>query len=199
MFVQPAAHFLSMPSLIFGNQVPVKITSASWNLYDKTFQQCAMNSKRILPVIYFDGGDEVDVNYVLGLTSKLRNHIHACGMRPRPPPNFGRKSDIGVRLGKAKEPAWNEDIITYRGECRQMLEDSWSGMGLTKNEEAQLVPVILVVLKDKNTRLYPEVKRWGDCWVGLPTICITLSNLQSSSAGLCANIWYYLLPIGVEF
>lgn len=39
--------------------------------------------------------------------------------------------------------------------------------------------LVLVVIKDRNTLAYADIKRWGDAIVGVPTVVCTLKKLQS--------------------
>jgi hypothetical protein len=76
----------------------------------------------------------------------------------------------------------------YRTDCQEIFKKALSRLKETSKDE---IPFILVVLPGRDIPLYAEVKRWGDCEVGIPTVCITSAKLsQTTDATLCANIWY---------
>lgn len=52
------------------------------------------------------------------------------------------------------------------------------------------IPVfVIVVLASKDAESYAEVKRWGDCEVGIPTFCITHPKSRNITKTVLANIW----------
>lgn len=76
---------------------------------------------------------------------------------------------------------------TYRDRCTKALADA-----IVNFEGKGKQNFILVVLPPKDTNFYPEVKRWGDCVLGVPTVCVTEPKLKlaAGDSKLCANIWY---------
>ena len=75
---------------------------------------------------------------------------------------------------------------TFRQRCKQMLSDATKKFGFPST-----IQFILVVLEQKDIAFYAEVKRWGDCDFGVPTVCVTAAKLQkvASDPKLKANIW----------
>jgi hypothetical protein len=75
----------------------------------------------------------------------------------------------------------------YREECRKLFNKTF----LSLNQDPSKIPFMLVVLPKRDIPLYSEIKRWGDCEVGIPTVCITNDKLKKvGDATLRANIWY---------
>ncbi|TGO86607.1 hypothetical protein BPOR_0290g00070 [Botrytis porri] len=56
-------------------------------------------------------------------------------------------------------------------------------------EGTENVPLILVVLPKRSRKLYPEIKRWADCDIGIPTVCVVEKTLSGSGdRARCGNI-----------
>jgi hypothetical protein len=99
----------------------------------------------------------------------------AAGSLPEPPASASREA---IRDFKKK----------YRAECQSIFDKALSSL----MESPEDIPsFILMVLPCRDIALYSEVKRWGDCVVGIPTVCITSTKLlKVGDPTLRANIWY---------
>jgi hypothetical protein len=76
----------------------------------------------------------------------------------------------------------------YRADCQSIFDRALSSL---KESPDDIPPFILMVLPSRDIALYSEIKRWGDCVVGIPTVCITSAKLlKVGDATLRANIWY---------
>ncbi|KAJ8061921.1 hypothetical protein OCU04_009709 [Sclerotinia nivalis] len=73
---------------------------------------------------------------------------------------------------------------TYRKRCQQSFS-----VGLNDLNMSGKVLLVIVVLPKQDNNLYAEIKRWGDCVVGVPTSCITLNKLENKEDyNFCANV-----------
>jgi hypothetical protein len=182
---------VSAPKLIFAES-PNKSEASpdkegAWNLAEqKSFLQKGAPCST-LHVIYltlemglgeFVGaiGDEM-LNY--SLAKNITINFSVPELAPSPP--------------KPASPKEAEDSKKeYRTKCQSILNKAFSSL----NEKPSNIPFMLVVLPERSILLYPEVKRWGDCVVGIPTVCITSNKLKQVTSNdktapmLRANIWY---------
>lgn len=66
---------------------------------------------------------------------------------------------------------------------------------LKRLANTQDIPLILVALPNKDAGLYSDVKWWGDCCVGIPSICITqqttrkYQEIPKGRNNMMANLW----------
>ncbi|KAI9054501.1 hypothetical protein LZ554_001659 [Drepanopeziza brunnea f. sp. 'monogermtubi'] len=107
------------------------------------------------------------------------------------------KADLSNYGITGKEPAivWSDQRMVdldgprntgtdYRSRCEDIFRSAAAEFGSPRPT------IILVVLEEKNIKFYQEVKRWGDCVVGIPTVCVTAFKLGKVTADpkLRANI-----------
>jgi hypothetical protein len=79
----------------------------------------------------------------------------------------------GFRDVVAEAPDSGLGQFAYRDEARRELSKALNAL-INQNPARRVKPkIILVVLPAKGPSLYAEVKRWGDCEVGIPTICVS--------------------------
>lgn len=51
------------------------------------------------------------------------------------------------------------------------------------------MPLVMVVLPVRSRKLYPEIKRWADCVIGIPTVCVLEKTLsKGGDRARCGNI-----------
>lgn len=156
------------------NQSDVSNNNAAWNFQRNLILKGAM-SPGVLHVISFGGKVDVRPLYDALL-------LHRVIERTK-----NNESTRNVFGDETTFPEAERNRATFRQSCIKVLDEALRKITPHKRKP----PVILIILPgDKPDRqLYPEVKRWGDCLVGIPTVCVRKSKLVGANSGLLANIW----------
>ncbi|TGO33935.1 hypothetical protein BHYA_0220g00100 [Botrytis hyacinthi] len=82
-------------------------------------------------------------------------------------------------------PEEKVDSAVYRQTCSEAFEKALGSVF----KDTRKVPLIMVVLPERNSKLYPEIERWGDCDKGIPTVCVVEKNLSGGAdRARCGNI-----------
>ncbi|KAF7867569.1 uncharacterized protein EAF02_009760 [Botrytis sinoallii] len=82
-------------------------------------------------------------------------------------------------------PEEKVDSEVYRQNCAKTFEEALGSVFKGTGN----VPLIMVVLPERNRKLYPEIMRWGDCDKGIPTVCVVERNLSGGGdRARCGNI-----------
>lgn len=184
---------LTPPSISYqttrGNEV--KPALASWNLAGQSFLRGANSSTfKELPILWFveeycphgsNSSQRIDPPTAESLTLLLRTELD----RYKVTSSKGKIVKPISAFGKIPKYNHEDPPETYRNKCNEILESAILGLS------DQRPPIILIVLPNRDLRFYPEVKRWGDCQRGIPTVCITIEKLLKgvTDATLIANIW----------
>lgn len=93
---------------------------------------------------------------------------------------------------------------SYRNMCQRALDEMYNNFSDDLRQRKPSVIMIVFPGDQKNTRLHPETKRWGDCVKGIPTVCILEDKLKGPkrdrkgdlitnrkiNAKVCANVCY---------
>ena len=187
--IELGAPKVNAPKLIFNekNKANATISNGSWNLAEQSsFVEKGTKCLR-LTIMYLTDNTMPDesanallealVKYSVAerdvkIQSLQAETLPALDLSSKPPP-----SREEVRTFKKK----------YRTDCQEIFNKALSRL---KENSKDNIPFILVVLPRRDIPLYAEVKRWGDCEVGIPTVCITSAKLKDPDATRCANIWY---------
>ena len=82
------------------------------------------------------------------------------------------KEKSGLRIIQEAVPTTNENHFAYRQDCSGSLN-----AGLRGFDNSSKPKLILIILPTSDPSFYAEVKRWGDCEVGIPTVCIVDDNV----------------------
>jgi len=173
------------PKLVFSvrdDYIPPALSDGSWNLSGQSsFIQHGNTCTKVHIINLTTETDGLKGGLENLLNQMARYSLSAAGvvyrMSDPSPPNL-------------PTPAKPEDINdfnkTYREKCQSTLEEALSSLGTDRKS----IPFILIVLPKKDIPLYSEIKRWGDCEVGIPTVCITSAKWKKAGdVTLCANIW----------
>jgi hypothetical protein len=177
---------LGPPKLLFNDtkdQKTATINNGAWNLAEQTSflkRGVACTSLNVINLTGKAGLDD-SINIILKEMARYSladRSIAIIVSQPGVPP-------ILPRLPKPSlQDAFNQG---YREECRKLFNKTF----LSLNQDPSKIPFMLVVLPKRDIPLYSEIKRWGDCEVGIPTVCITNDKLKKvGDATLRANIWY---------
>ena len=176
-FVNINARILKQPVLQFKKGTISKISDGKWNVADKKFDSTGNCSK--LCLLWLSINDKKDAT----------NHVKKAEDIALLLRNFGVNggNTISAVCAKVKMPKRDRasgDI--YRGKCQSSLND---GLNRLKKSEDPNPPLIVVALPNNDKELYSEVKRWGDCIQGIPTVCILQSKISSTNRRLRSNLW----------
>jgi len=166
---------LTPPTLKFSS-AEVRVNAGSWNLGGRTFFKNASaagasGSLSVLHIISFDGAVSPNIR------DKLRSSLFEYGI--------SSGNDIPVVLTAETQPG-NEGSVAYRTSCQAALNRAIKSWPVSSP-----IRCVLVILSKKSIPFYSEIKMWGDCIMGIPTVCITRKKLNASATddGLRANLW----------
>jgi eukaryotic translation initiation factor 2C len=175
---------LGPPKLLFNDtkdQKTATINNGAWNLAEQSSFLKRGVACTSLNVINLTGQADLEdsINIILKemaryslADSRIAIIVSQPRLPPSPPPSL---QEVNV---------FNQG---YREECRKIFDETLSSL----NQDPSKIPFMLVVLPKRDIPLYSEIKRWGDCEVGIPTVCITNDKLKKvGDATLRANIWY---------
>jgi hypothetical protein len=167
---------LQPPRLLFGS-APLNVKNGGWNLQDVTrFHSYGQPVRELYAIVLTK---EVDGTGPKALFKEFQKY----GMA---------NSDLKFeKVSCTRVPTVDSSSSEYRRHCTDLLNDAYQYLIDNKSDEA-VIPAILVILPSKDASLYAEVKWWGDCVKGVPTICITKQKIQKASTdrgGLLANVW----------
>ncbi|KAF7857920.1 hypothetical protein EAF04_009277 [Stromatinia cepivora] len=189
-FLQIDPQYCSAPYLYFKQQPTIgrkngKIApneNASWKLSNVEFQESKLNAKvNKLGVLWLCKrpskdlfGYLKDTMKTLGMGSdKNIELVHTSRMPPTsgtPPHNPSAPYSLDS---------------TYRKKCQRSFSAGLNDLNMDGR-----VLLVIVVLPKQDNNLYAEIKRWGDCVVGVPTSCVTLNKLENNKEdyNFCANV-----------
>ena len=153
-------NFISIPSLlpshpqIIHDRTNNSLRRGAWSLTGMRFNRIPSRPLLVLPVIALGGrGSEK------GDTEDLRESLISHGVAHKDIKHVG----VSTKLTNHTRAGISQNLT-------EALRD-------LKKQCPLDIPIILVVLHKKDISTYAEVKRWGDCNVGIPTICVTSSKL----------------------
>ncbi|KAH7314219.1 Piwi domain-containing protein [Rhexocercosporidium sp. MPI-PUGE-AT-0058] len=172
-FIRVESKKVNPPKLKFKGKSVLEVSMGSWNIGRESFNIGSKSLHR-LSVISFCRSASPD-----GL-SMIQNGLKVYGVANGSNP-FPRT------VVEVTEPALGN---TYREICQEVLNKAHAAL-----KTKEIPPIILVVLETHSIPLYAEIKRWGDCIAGVPTVCITKAKLEGANAELAANIWQFNLKL----
>ncbi|KAF7949123.1 hypothetical protein EAE96_008292 [Botrytis aclada] len=161
-FVEVVPRYLRQPILEFngGSQFVISkqpINKSSWMLRDNNrIFKFAESGKSIpnLHIIRLDHTDNADKAAVQKFARDLRDKIRGYGI--------SLKGNASI-----SDAAYSPNRLPFCFALNAALEAIRSRNGSINPR------LLLVVVPDKNIRTYANIKWWGDCIAGIPTICIT--------------------------
>lgn len=155
----------------------------SWNLKDKIFHQQAKSYKGLLVISF----PVKDAHYETWL-NKLNGALIKYGVTAE-----GSKKEalIWKKIAKEFPSTVKERSVQYREFVCSELTAIFElfGKNRSKDEINSSSAPVLIILPSKMISLYSDVKWWGDCVAGVPTICITHNKMKDDSEDMMANIW----------
>ncbi|TVY84813.1 Protein argonaute 1B [Lachnellula suecica] len=178
---------LPLPKLVFGKAnassqkqaLPPK--DAQWFLTDRSMSAAGKSCSKLHVLWIFGASEEftsnIDVDKQTGYLRELLKTLR------------GQGKDIGCQKMLAHAPKYDPQTKEVsREECLSELTRARSEC----SDSDESINLLLVVLPGVDRLLYPEVKRWGDCIQGTPTVCVTREKLNmtngTSGFNLTANI-----------
>jgi hypothetical protein len=187
--VELNASTLGPPKLLFNNdtkqQKTATINNGAWNLAEQSSFLKRGVACTSLKVINLTGKAVLEGSINIIRNEMVRYSLVDNGIKiivsqpgvPPSPPDSPKPSSQEVNV-------FNQG---YREECRKIFDETFTSL----NQDPSQIPFMLVVLPKRDIPLYSEIKRWGDCEVGIPTVCITNDKLKKvGDATLRANVWY---------
>ena len=165
-----SAAFLKIPQLLFKDSQLATVKDASWELDDSGLQFHAKSTDvnfSVLPIISFAG--EID-------TSRIT----------QPLKHYGVTAQVVDAYTETVNPVTGYGL-RHRQNCINALNSAYAKL-LTKCQRRKPV-VVLVILANKDRKLYPEIKFWGDCQKGLTTICLTRQKFDKDWDKNAPNVW----------
>ncbi|CAG8980358.1 hypothetical protein HYALB_00013683 [Hymenoscyphus albidus] len=158
------ASVLFPPKLKLSPQVPKQVINGSWNFDNQTkFFQGLSGKTTDMVVVVVNQTDTAKVEKLKGLTDKLFEtyKIHASGSTLKRIACFTITVPTDGRTD------------SYRELCQEAFQSNRKPNSINDL-------MIIFILPKKDTDIYPEVKRWADCQVGIPSICVTSEKLTKS-------------------
>jgi hypothetical protein len=187
--IELGAPKVNPPKLIFNekNKANATISNGSWNLAEQSSFIEKGTKCLNLNIMYLTEGSTPNVSANALLEALVKYSVVERGAEI-----YSLQAEILTALDlSSKPPPSREEARTfkqnYRTGCQEIFNEALSRL---KENSKDNIPFILVVLPRRDIPLYAEVKRWGDCEVGIPTVCITSAKLKDPDATRCANIWY---------
>ncbi|TGO53459.1 hypothetical protein BOTNAR_0295g00060 [Botryotinia narcissicola] len=173
-FVEIKAGALAAPILLLSGADWVPALEGAWEM---KFKQCRKP------------GIENTTLYVLWLRRDEFREQHemeeATHTLARSLEQFGLDQVKERVFCQAIVPEEKVDSAVYRQTCSETFEKALGSVF----KSTRKVPLIMVVLPERNRKLYPEIKRWGDCVKGIPTVCVVERNLSGGGDRTrCGNI-----------
>ncbi|CAG8960888.1 hypothetical protein HYFRA_00002425 [Hymenoscyphus fraxineus] len=178
------------PPLMIAKENDLAVVKGGWRFNQsgsKGFHSSTRNFNE-LPIIWFDrsNGDKLPGH----VTRRLRQVLNDYNVSHP-------ESSVIKSIHEIKStPKRGDDPIKYRKDCQDILDEC---LDTLEKQSEQGVNFLYIILKDKDANFYAEIKRWGDCVKGIPTICTRYSTLfppeekgkkraDFNDTALCANI-----------
>lgn len=165
---------LQAQRIVYGNNFTKNVNNATWDMNSAVFQTPALRST-CLDVINF--ALPTLPNDQIGGLAQLRQQLIDCHVLA---------GDVHIRIENA--PLAHG---LNRHNCGIALDDALHRLRTHPNTPNR-VDIILVFLPQTGPSFYSEVKRWGDCVVGIPTVCVVRNNwnkLTHQNWGFRQNLW----------
>jgi hypothetical protein len=188
--IELGAPKVNPPKLIFHGKknTNATISNGSWNLAEQSSFVEKGTKCLILNIMYLTEGSMPDVSPNALLEALVKYSVAERGVKI----SSSQAETLPTLDLSSKTPPSREAARTfkkeYRTDCQGIFNKALSRL---KENSKDNIPFNLVIFPRRAIPLYAEVKRWGDCEVGILTVCITKAKLiKEPDAILCANIWY---------
>ena len=149
---------------------------ASWNLIDQKFFSVQKRCS-ILKAIIFDHDPETDNKFL----EKFRASMAIYNL------NSGDKIELQTsHFSYLKNRGLLDELEKAR---KDLVESSTQSTPLSK-------VVALIILPYRDVKSYPIIKRWADCTVGVPTVCVVRQRSIKKAAedeAVYGNIRFVLI------
>ncbi|KAM0125610.1 hypothetical protein ACHAO1_010533 [Botrytis cinerea] len=175
--VEIKAGTLEAPALLLGGGTDrVLAHHGSWELKSKKCRKPGIENPTLYVLWLRNAGkSEHAQNEMQDATNTLVVSLEA----------FGLNQIKGRVFCQAIVPEENLDPEDYRQTCARTFENALRPVF----KGARTVPLVMVVLPVRSRKLYPEIKRWGDCVIGIPTVCVLEKTLsKGGDRARCGNI-----------
>ena len=174
--VPPSLKFKDSKGSVRASEV---VKTGSWNLIDRSFVAGA-KCYRCLHTIYLSE-ELVNVPDPTELRGSLRSYgISVDG------------ANVALVTANVRMPG-GQKTGQYRPNCQAQLDQGYHTL-VSKSQQAglSLPTLVMVIIPTRSIPLYGEIKTWGDCVKGIPTVCITKKKLEKfgSDPNLCGKVWY---------
>ncbi|TGO08888.1 hypothetical protein BTUL_0187g00070 [Botrytis tulipae] len=173
-FVEIKAGALAAPILLLRGADRVLALDGAWEM---KFKQCRKPGieNTTLYVLWLRRDELREQNEMKEATHTLARSLEEFGL-----------NQVEERVFcQAIVPEERVDSAVYRQTCSETFEKALGSVF----KGTRKVPLIMIVLPERNRKLYPEIKRWGDCDKGIPTVCVVERNLSGGGdRARCGNI-----------
>ncbi|TGO21637.1 hypothetical protein BPAE_0208g00070 [Botrytis paeoniae] len=175
-FVEIEAGTLEAPTLLLSETDKVPARDSSWEM---KFKQCRKpgtgNTTLYVLWLRYDHIQEYEQKDMEIITDTLVRSLNEFGLK-----------QISKRVFyQALVPDEAQEPEKYRQACANTFKSALRPV----IEGTKIVPLIMVVLPNRSRKLYPETKRWADCDIGIPTVCVVEENLSGAGdRARCGNI-----------
>ncbi|KAF7937288.1 uncharacterized protein EAE98_001602 [Botrytis deweyae] len=174
-----SSRHLAHPSLTFRPGKTKKLISASWNLSDvKEFNLAQKYSElRIICVTREENISDEQKKIVSKFAEALATQLKGHGLQTQ---SF---------KGNVPTVAWpkvNEEKKPFKtaAERREVV----NGLLTTCLKRGNVTRLVFVILPDKDAAIYSDIKWWGDCNLGIATICVCPPAVRNKSSGILDNL-----------
>lgn len=184
-FIQLRSALLEFPQIIYRNlknteYVSLPVSNAYWDISSVRFSRGASQNEKkegevdTLDIINFAVEDVEETEFEV-----LKGRLKAHGIF---------SEEIPIRVGKIDTRTLSQ--AQFRLDCTDAMNTAFEGICNSRHHQSKIVKVILVIIPEKGPTWYSEVKRWGDCVKGIPTICVTNKKYGLLSyQRFCDNLW----------
>ncbi|CAG8960884.1 hypothetical protein HYFRA_00002421 [Hymenoscyphus fraxineus] len=153
--------------------------NGEWAITKKRF--FSPSKIKTLHVICFHDNSSKIVENIKFAENGLAEVMKAAGMMEH------NDHTLDVKLATPKTPILpqeSESAIQYRKRCQERLSMAFNAIKSPAPE------IILVVMQEKCVDFYAEIKRWGDCVIGTPTVCCLGEKIcgKKFNWGMSANL-----------
>ncbi|KAI9646022.1 hypothetical protein NHQ30_005460 [Ciborinia camelliae] len=187
-FVEVVPKYLCQPTLAFGKDESLNISGqeknkSSWKLRRGNIALKFVDAKKTSPspslhIIRLETPNNASPPQVKQFSDHLISNIKSFGIE------FNGDVRIEDAIGQT-----NNLFPTDRLASNTSLSAALTG--LRRRNKGSNPTLLLVVVPNKDKRTYANIKWWGDCIVGIPTICISkdvLNKDEKKIVGVIANI-----------
>ncbi|KAF5868778.1 putative argonaute-like protein [Botrytis fragariae] len=174
--VEIIAGTLKAPPLLLGGTDEVPARDGSWEMKFKKCRKAGIENTTLHVLrLRYDHSQEYKQKDMKGVTDTLVRSLD----------EFGLKKIMNRVFYEALVPDEAQEPEKYRQACADTFKSALRPV----IEGTKIVPLIMVVIPNRSRKLYPEIKRWADCDIDIPTVCAVEENLSGAGdRARCGNI-----------